>query len=240
VLDLSRGWEATYRAKTDSRKRAHHKRRRRQLAELGRVETTCAYTLDDLEPALEEGFRIHELRWRGRQDGSGLVTATGKAFNRAANRGLAELGASRIVSLLIDGSAVAFAWHFVLRDRVYLHRMAFDPEFSRCSPGLVNALDSLRIAAEEGATRVEFLGGAERYKVELADGFEPLHLGLGLPGSAAGRAVAGTKAHYLGLRERGKSSQLARRVYYGSEPLRRRLSRRRDVLRPSGVRRAGD
>jgi CelD/BcsL family acetyltransferase involved in cellulose biosynthesis len=118
--------------------------------------------------------------------------------------------------------------------------MAFDPAFSRCSPGLVNALDSLRIAAEEGATRVEFLGGAERYKVELADHFEPLYLGLGLPGSAAGRAVAGTKAHYLGLRERGKNSQLARTVYYGSEPLRRRLSRRRDVLRPSGMRRAGD
>jgi CelD/BcsL family acetyltransferase involved in cellulose biosynthesis len=240
VLDLHRGWEATYRAKTDSRKRAHHRRRRRQLAELGKVETRCAYTLDDLEPALEEGFRIHELRWRGRPDGSGLVTDTGKAFNRAANVGLAELGASRIVSLLIDGSTVAFAWYFVIRDRVFLHRMAFDPEFSRCSPGLVNALDSLQIAADEGATRVEFLGGAERYKTELADRFEPLHLGLGLPGSVAGRAVAGTRARYLGLRERGKSSQLARTMYYGSAPLRRRLSRRRDVLRPSGVRRAGD
>jgi CelD/BcsL family acetyltransferase involved in cellulose biosynthesis len=240
VLDLHRGWEATYRAKTDSRKRAHHRRRRRQLAELGKVETRCAHTLDDLEPALEEGFRIHELRWRGRPDGSGLVTDTGKAFNRAANVGLAELGASRIVSLLIDGSTVAFAWYFVIRDRVFLHRMAFDPEFSRCSRGLVNALDSLQIAADEGATRVEFLGGAERYKTELADRFEPLHLGLGLPGSAAGRAVAGTKARYLGLRDRGKSSELTRKVYYGIEPLRRRLSRRRDVLRPSGVRRAGD
>ena len=150
------------------------------------------------------------------------------------------MGASRIVSLLIDGSTVAFAWYFVIRDRVFLHRMAFDPEFSRCSPGLVNALDSLEIAADEGATRVEFLGGAERYKTELADRLEPLHLGLGLPGSAAGRAVAGTRARYLGLRERGKTSQLARTMYYGSAPLRRRLSRRRDVLRPSGVRRAGD
>ena len=29
-------------------------------------------------------------------------------------------------------------------------------------------------------------------------------------------------------------------LYYGSEPFRRRLKRRRDVLRPSGVRHAGD
>jgi CelD/BcsL family acetyltransferase involved in cellulose biosynthesis len=240
VLDVSKGWEATYRAKTDSRKRAHHKRRRRQLAELGKVETVRARTIDELEPALEEGFRIHKLRWRGRADGSGLVTATGMRFNRAALRGLAELDASRIVSLLLDGKAIAFAWYFVLCDRAYLHRMAFDPEYSRCSPGLVNALDALETAADEGATRMEFLGGAERYKVELADGFEPLHLGLGFPGSAAGRAAMSARARWLALRERGKSSAVARKVYYGSEPLRRRLSKRRDVLRPSGVRRAGD
>jgi CelD/BcsL family acetyltransferase involved in cellulose biosynthesis len=240
VLDVSKGWEATYRAKTDSRKRAHHKRRRRQLGELGKVEVSRALTIDELEPALEEGFRLHELRWRGRPDGSGLVTATGMEFNRAALRGLAELDATRIVSLLLDGQAIAFAWYFLVRDRAYLHRMAFDPAYARCSPGLVNALDSLEAAADDGATRMEFLGGAERYKVELADGFEPLHLGLGFPGSAAGRAVAGARAQWLALRRRGKGSQLTRKVYYGSEPLRRRLTRKRDVLRPSGVRRAGD
>src|SRR5438105_2841882 len=36
VLDLSGGWEAVYRAKTDSKRRNLHKRRRRQLAEQGR------------------------------------------------------------------------------------------------------------------------------------------------------------------------------------------------------------
>jgi len=240
VLDVSRGWEDTYRAKTDSRKRAHHKRRRRQLTELGTVEISVARTFDELQPALEEGFRLHELRWRGRPDGSGLITATGKAFNRAALRGLAELQATRIVSLLLDGTPIAFAWYFVLRDRVYLHRMAFDPQYARCSPGLVNALDSLKVAADEGATRFEFLGGAERYKTELADRFEPLHLGLGLPGSAAGRAVAGARSSWLDLRRRGKNSQLTRKAYYGTAPLRRRVMRQRDVLRPSGVRRAGD
>jgi CelD/BcsL family acetyltransferase involved in cellulose biosynthesis len=240
VLDVSGGWPETYRAKTDSRKRSHHKRRRRQLAELGKVEIDHARTIDKLEPALEEGFRVHELRWRGRPDGSGLVTATGMRFNRAALRGLAELDAARIVSLLIDGQTIAWSWYFVLGENGYLHRLAFDPAFARCSPGLVNALDTLESVAGEGVRRVEFLGGAERYKVELADHLEPLHLGLGLPGSAAGRAVVRTRATWLGLRERGKSSELARRLYYGSAGARNRFARRRDVLRPNGVRRAGD
>jgi CelD/BcsL family acetyltransferase involved in cellulose biosynthesis len=240
VLDLSDGWDATYRSKTNARKRAHHKRRRRQLADLGRTEVVVSRTTEELEPALEDGFRIHELRWRGRPDGSGLVTDTGKRFNRATLRGLAGLDATRIVSLKVDGKAIAFSWYFILGDRVYLHRLAFDPAYGHCSPGMINALDSLELVASEGARRVEFLGGAERYKVELADWFEPLHLGLGFAGSAQGRAVVAARRHYLRLRERGKDSELARKVYYGSAPLRRRLRRRRDVLRPSGVRRLGD
>jgi CelD/BcsL family acetyltransferase involved in cellulose biosynthesis len=168
------------------------------------------------------------------------VTTTGRQFNRAVLRGLAEIDATRIVSLLLDGRTIAFSWYFLLGDCVYLHRLAFDPEFARCSPGMINALDSLEAVADDGATRVEFLGGAERYKTELADRFEPLHLGLGLPGSARGRSVVAARWRYLRLRELGKESALARKLYYGSAPARRLLTRRRDVLRPSGVRRSGD
>jgi CelD/BcsL family acetyltransferase involved in cellulose biosynthesis len=240
VLDLSDGWDAAYRAKTNSRKRSHHNHRRRQLAELGEVELIHARTLDELEPALEHAFRLHELRWQGRPDGSGFVTATGKQFTRAVVKRLTEIDATRIVMTKVGGHPVAFCWYLVLEGNVYLHRLAFDPAYSRFSPGIVNALDCLRLAAREGATRAEFLGGAERYKVELADGFEPLHLGLGLPGGARGRAAVAARAGWLRLRRRGKSSELARKVYYGSASVRRRLMRQRDVLRPSGVRRLRD
>ena len=238
VLDLGAGWQATYRAKTNSRKRSHHGRRRRQLAELGKVEVLCARSLGELEPALEDAFRIHELRWRSRPDGSGFVTTTGKRFNRAALRALGD--ANRIVSLKVDGRTIAFSWYFVLGRRAYLHRLAFDPAFGRCSPGIINALDSIELAAAEGVEQVEFLGGAERYKVELADRFEPLFLGLGLPGSAVGRSVVEARTAWLRLRERAKRSEVVRKVYYGTASARRRLTRSRDVLRPSGVRRLGD
>jgi len=240
VLDLRAGWEATYRAKTTSRKRAHHRHRRRQLAALGRFEIERSATPGELEPALEEGFRLHELRWRNRPDGSGLVTATGKRFNRAVVRALAQIDTTRIVLLKIDGRPIAFSWYFLLEGRTFLHRLAFDPAFGRYSPGLVNALDSLELAAEEGATRVEYLGGAERYKLELSDGFEPLCLGLGLPGTVAGRSVVAARARWLALRARAKRSELVQKIYYQAAPACRSMARTRDVLRPGGVRRSGD
>jgi CelD/BcsL family acetyltransferase involved in cellulose biosynthesis len=240
VLDLSQGWEATYMAKTNARRRAHHRRRRRQLAELGKVEVGFARTLSELEPALEEAFRLHELRWRGRSDGSGFVTPTGMRFSRAALRALASIDAARIVTLVIDGRAIAFLWYIALERRMFLHRIGFDPAFARCSPGLINTLNALELAGAEGVRRVEFLGGAERYKVELADRFEPLCLGLGLTGSTPGEIVVAARTRWLACREVAKHSNTTRKLYDLAEPVRRRLTHPRDVLRPDGLRRPLD
>jgi CelD/BcsL family acetyltransferase involved in cellulose biosynthesis len=222
VLDLRDGWEAVYKAKTDSKKRNLHKRRRRQLSEYGRLEVVRARSLDELEPALEDAFRVHELRWAGRPDGSGFATETGKRFHRAALRELAKLDAPRIVTLKLDGRPIAFHYFFVFCRRMYVHRLAFDPELGRLSPGLVNTLDALEAAADEGVERVEYLGGAERYKLELSDRLEPLFQGLGLAGSVRGRAVLATRLVTIRLRRRLKRSSTLHRLYLrGFAPLRR-------------------
>jgi CelD/BcsL family acetyltransferase involved in cellulose biosynthesis len=232
VLDLSAGWEAVYAAKTGSKKRNQHKRRRRQLAEQGRELTTeVARTLDELEPALEDAFRLHELRRTGRPDGSGFVTERGKPFHRAALRRIAEDDVPRIVTLKLDGRPIAFHYYFLLANRMYVHRLAFDPEFARLSPGLVNTLDALEAAAAEGAQLVEYLGGDERYKLELSDRLEPLHQGLGLARTPQGHAVVAARLGIIHSQRRLKRSATVRRVYVeGLAPLRRSLARvrRRD------------
>ena len=98
----------------------------------------------------------------------------------------------------------------------------------------------IELAVSEGAVKAEFLGGAERFKLEFADGFAPLHLGLGLPGSAKGRAVVAARSRWLHFRHRAKTSSLARKAYYSTASARRHVTRKRDVLRPSGVRQGGD
>ena len=175
VLALDGGWEQVYRAKTSAKRRNLHGRRRHQLEGLGQLEISVARSAGELELALEEAFRLHELRWRGRPDHSDFATPVGMRFHRAALRALLDLDAPRIVTLRLDGRAIAFHYYFALFDRMYVHRLGFDPAYARYSPGLVNTLDAIATAAREGARRVEFLGGGERYKLELADGVEPMH-----------------------------------------------------------------
>lgn len=229
VLDLSPGWEAVYAAKTGSKKRNLHRRRRRQLAELGgTLEVVRARTPEELRPALEEAFRLHDLRWQGRPDGSGFTTAKGSAFNRAALERLADQDVSRIVTLKLDGRAIAFHYYFALANRMYVYRLAFDPELSRFSPGLVNTLDALEWAGDEGLERVEYLGGDERYKLELSDRLEPLYQGLGLAGTPQGRAVVRLRLGSIRARRRLKRSPALHRLYFeGLAPARRLADRLR-------------
>jgi CelD/BcsL family acetyltransferase involved in cellulose biosynthesis len=226
VLDLSPGWEAVYRTKLSSKKRNHHRRRRRQLAELGRVEVEVARTGDELDAALEDAFALHELRWNGRPDGSGFATPAGRSFNHALVRALAPLGVPRIVLMRIDGRPVAFHYYLTLEGRMFVHRIAFDPAFARFSPGQINTLDAIETAASEGVTRVEFLGGAERYKLELCDHLEPLYHGFGLARTIKGRAAVAGWLGGIRMRKRLKRSPALRRFYFeGLAPARRLLGR---------------
>ena len=221
-----------YASKTSSKKRNLHRRRRRQLGELGPLEVRVAREPEELLAALEDAFRLHRLRWEGRPDGSGFATPMGERFHRAAVLRLAELDIPRIVLLRLAGRAIAFHYYLAFEGRMYVHRLGFDPDFARYSPGLVNTLDTLEAAAAEGLTRVEFLGGAERYKLELADGFDPLCHGLGLARGVRARSLVAAELGVIRLRMRLKESPRFRRLYVdGLAPLRRLKAGSRDALR---------
>jgi CelD/BcsL family acetyltransferase involved in cellulose biosynthesis len=223
VLELDGlDWETFYRTKLSSNQRALHRRRSRQLARLGRLETTVARTPDELATALEDAFDIHALRWRGRPDRSDFGTPAGKQFNREATLALAELDVPRIVTLKLDGRPIAFSYYFALRETMCCYRLAFDPGFERLSPGVVNRYDTFENAFAEGATRVEFFGGKERYKMQLTTRTEPLHEGLGLSRSVTGRAVVAGRLNAIRARRFLKRSPAIRRFYYeGLAPARR-------------------
>ena len=62
VLDLTPDWETVYREKTSKKRRSLHRRRRRQLSALGRLEISVAHTEAELEAAIEDAFLLHERR----------------------------------------------------------------------------------------------------------------------------------------------------------------------------------
>jgi CelD/BcsL family acetyltransferase involved in cellulose biosynthesis len=213
VLDLPGGWEAAYGAKASSKTRNGHRRKWKRLAELGRLEARTVSAPEELAAAILEGQRLHALRWRGLRDRSDLTDERGRAAMRAGYRVLAERDVARVALLELDGRAVAFNAYFRLGDVLYSHRLAFDPELARFSPGLLCTLAMVEQAAEAGVRRVEWLGGTEDYKLQLMDRFEPLYEGLGLARTPQGAAAVVGRLATIRLRRRLKRSPALRRLY---------------------------
>jgi CelD/BcsL family acetyltransferase involved in cellulose biosynthesis len=224
VLLMPDGFEAAYAAKTTSKKRNLHRRRLRQLGEVGEVEFVEARTAEELMPLLEDSFELHRLRWEGRPDGSTFGTEQGRAFQRAAARRLGDSGLLRMVLMRVGGKPAAFHYFFELDSTMYVHRLAFDPALSRYSPGLVSTLETLRAASDDGMTKVEYLGGGERYKLELSDRLEPLQQAVGLARNPQGALAARLRVAAIGARKTLKRSERLQRLYHAGG-LRRHASR---------------
>jgi CelD/BcsL family acetyltransferase involved in cellulose biosynthesis len=221
VLDLGPGWEAVYAAKTSSRRRNLHRRRRRQLEELGAIEIVTVDREEELAASLADLFRIHDLRWVGRPDRSEFTSHRGLPFNVDAMARFARAGIARVLLMKLDGRAIAFQYYLVFERRMFFYRLAFDPDYARWSPGLLTTLAAIEDAAAEGVERVEFLGGDERYKQELADANEPLYECIGFASSRRGRGEAIVAGHLVRARLRFKRSELARRIDHAAVVLRR-------------------
>jgi CelD/BcsL family acetyltransferase involved in cellulose biosynthesis len=226
VLRMPAGWEAAYASRIGSKQRNLHRRRLGQLSKLGTVTWTTARTPDEVMGELEDAFDIHARRWQGRPDGSTFGLDGRRDFHREAARALAARDAVRILTLRLDGRPVAFHYWFVLGTTMYVHRLAFDPALARFSPGQVTLLRAVANAASEGARRVEFLGGGERYKVELADGMEPLQQIVGLPSGPVARIAVQVLVFMITTRLRLKRSAVLHRMYMdGLASVRRMVAR---------------
>jgi CelD/BcsL family acetyltransferase involved in cellulose biosynthesis len=222
VLQLEGSWEDTLRARTSSKRRNLYRRRRRQLDEAGGLTVTAARAPGELAATLETAFVLHDLRRASLPDGSELTTSRGKEFHRRAFRALGEQGTVRIVLVSVGGLPVAFHSFFLVGDAMVVHSLAFDPGWAKYSPGLVATHEAIRHAAEEGACRVEFLGSDERYKLELADGLEPMYQCVGMARGLRGAVGAALTGRAFELRAGLKRSRALRTMYReGLAPLRR-------------------
>jgi CelD/BcsL family acetyltransferase involved in cellulose biosynthesis len=213
VLDISDGFEQVYSEKYSKKTRREHARRQRKLAKLGKIEIDIARTPEEIEVALEDAYRLHALRWKGRFDLSTFGTEQGTRFHRDALRGLAESGAAQLQTLRLDGRAIAFRCNLMLGQRMFFYRSAFDPAYYGSTPGVLSALAAIEQAASEGFTAIEFLGGTQTYKLELADRVEQLYIGFGLAGGARGTLYSGMGAARLALLSRLKRSRTLYNFY---------------------------
>jgi CelD/BcsL family acetyltransferase involved in cellulose biosynthesis len=121
---------------------------------------------DDLPPALDDLFWLHNRRWQRRGLRGAFARPSVRRFHREVARRFDARGWLRLHRLRTDGKTRAVFYCFADAQRVYYYLSGFDLVLARYSPGAVLMGHAVAAAHEGGARVFDLLRGDESYKRE--------------------------------------------------------------------------
>ena len=164
-IDVEGSWQE-FLAGLPSRKRSKINRTRKRLETAGEVSFEVLEGSPDLDGALEEGFAIEAAGWKGAAGTAISANPKTLRFYREVARWAAGKGWLRLSFLRVDDRAVAFGFGLEHGGAHYDLKNGFHPDFASYAPGIVLASMRIEQAHESGLDRYEFLGDADRHKLD--------------------------------------------------------------------------
>jgi CelD/BcsL family acetyltransferase involved in cellulose biosynthesis len=146
---------------------------------------------------------LHAERWALRNQSGAFASCRFRGFHEEVSRQLLAQGALELSWLEVAGRPVAAQYCFVSGDRVQFYqsgRVADGP--SKVPVGIVLHLLNIRRAIARGNREYDFLAGATRYKLEMANRLRPLYRMRVTRHSLRGRLYGAGRLSRRWLRER--------------------------------------
>jgi CelD/BcsL family acetyltransferase involved in cellulose biosynthesis len=180
-------------------KRNDVRRRRRRLQERGVVAFLPSQSPDG-SPGLAEFFRLHNLRWDQKGNGSGIFTTNmgRRLVSDVANSWWKE-GVLRLSMITLDDMPIAARFGVQLEGTYFGLKSAFDPTYAAFGPGHLITHAVLKHNIETGVRGMDFMRGAGEHKSAWADQERNIGywaIGRGMPASLTvqlARAVLWTR-----------------------------------------------
>jgi CelD/BcsL family acetyltransferase involved in cellulose biosynthesis len=167
-------------------------RRLRRLCEVGVVSVQVADGSEQLEDLLEQGFRVEQLSWKGRQRTAIASRERTLRFYGELARWAPSTGSLRLAFLRLDGRPIAFQFDLETEPTYYSLKIGYDPEYERFSPGKLLAYTMVSRAVARGIAVYELLGTDESWKYRWTDDVHERVAFRAFSHSAAGRIASST------------------------------------------------
>jgi len=110
---------------------------------------------------------LHTLAWRDRGGSRALAKPRTMAFHHALLDQARDSDLVAMAVLRVGGLPLAMRYGFLLDGVFHGYLSAFDPAFSRYSPGMLGVLKTAEAGAGEGWHELDMMRGDETYKFLL-------------------------------------------------------------------------
>ncbi|MEW8587063.1 MAG: GNAT family N-acetyltransferase, partial [Candidatus Thiodiazotropha sp.] len=156
-------WE-DYFASLSSRRRQDYRRARRRLSDQGEVSIDIYRPgHEQLQPLLEEAFRVEQANWKGRNNSAINCRPELKRFFTTYLRQLSDSGKLIISSLRLDGEMIAVQLLVEHANRWWILKIGYDERWAKYSPGMQLMFETLSEAFKRKLTAFELLGTEESW-----------------------------------------------------------------------------
>jgi CelD/BcsL family acetyltransferase involved in cellulose biosynthesis len=166
-IPINKTWEAY--TKTLSKKHLSNMRgRAKGLHRIGDVRHEIVTGGEELNSRLNEAFLLEAAAWKGKAGTAIMNEPDRLAFYRTLLTRAAEGGWLQLHFLTIEGKRIAVQFALLVHKKLYILKSGYDPHYAPFAPSLLLCELMLRDAWKRQLVEVDFLGDAERWKLEWA------------------------------------------------------------------------
>lgn len=166
-IPINKPWEAY--VKGLSKKHMSNLRgRAKGLHRTGDVQHEVVKGSDQLDHTLNEAFLLEAAAWKGKAGTAILNRPERQSFYRQLMKRAAERGWMRLHFLRLNGKRIAVQMTLQVHNKLYVLKSGYDPHYAQFAPSLLLCEMMLRDAWKQTLSEVDFLGDAERWKLDWA------------------------------------------------------------------------
>lgn len=167
-VDFGQGWSALLSSLSHNHRSQMGKRLRR-LRRTGPVNLEVLSNPENLQDALDEGLGIEAAAWKMRAGTAIICHPELVCFYREIAETTSKLGILRLIFLKVAETRIAFAYALFHKNKIYVLKAGYRPEYAAYSPYLLLCHLLFQEACEHGMSEYEFLGGSDAWKLRWAD-----------------------------------------------------------------------
>jgi CelD/BcsL family acetyltransferase involved in cellulose biosynthesis len=169
---IDRPWEA-YTKTLSKRHLSNLRSRSKGLHRIGEVRHEIVTGGEHLNITLDEAFLLEASAWKG-QAGTAIINRPDRlAFYRTLLGRAAEAGWLQLHFLTVGGKRIAVQMALLLQKKLYILKSGYDPLFAPFTPSMLLCELLLQDAWKHQFVEVDFLGDAERWKLNWTSQTRP-------------------------------------------------------------------
>lgn len=164
-VNTNGSWESYFQTISGARRKRYRYQRKftERFGEVA-VKIERPGSCDDLQPRLDEVFRVEGSGWKSRSGTALLSNERVQRFIARYSRMACDRGALRVCFLEVKGIPIATILGVEQGQRFWVLKIGYDERWARCSPGIQLTMETIRYAFDQRLDGYEFLGSEEPWQ----------------------------------------------------------------------------